>query len=190
MARGQAERLMPLVEARLAAIGWSWPEIDAIGVCVGPGNFTGIRIGVSAARGLALGLGRPAIAVSAFEVAAARNAGLFNAAISLPAPRDRAYLQVFQDGRPEGPPRLIDPASPPPDLPLRPGAVVEGHRAAEIARPFAARAEDRDFAPRPALQAELAGKKLASGLLERPAPLYIRPADAAPSRRAPPRILG
>lgn len=190
LARGQAERLLPLLETRLAALGWAWSDIDAIGVCVGPGNFTGIRIAVAAARGLALGLGIPAIGVTAFEVAATGEAGLFNTAISLPAPKNQAYLQVFQDGAAKGPPRLIDPASPPSDLPLRPNALVEGHRASEIAVPFGARAEETSFAPRPALLAELAEAKFEAGASGRPAPLYVRPADAAPSRREAPKIIG
>ncbi|MEC9312383.1 MAG: tRNA (adenosine(37)-N6)-threonylcarbamoyltransferase complex dimerization subunit type 1 TsaB, partial [Pseudomonadota bacterium] len=44
MTRGQAERLMPLLEEVLATGGATWADLDAIGVGVGPGNFTGIRI--------------------------------------------------------------------------------------------------------------------------------------------------
>ena len=61
MARGQAEHLMPMLEEVLAAQGLTWADLDAIGVGTGPGNFTGIRISVAAARGLALGLGIPAV---------------------------------------------------------------------------------------------------------------------------------
>ncbi|PJE34371.1 tRNA (adenosine(37)-N6)-threonylcarbamoyltransferase complex dimerization subunit type 1 TsaB, partial [Pseudooceanicola lipolyticus] len=55
MSRGQAERLLPLLEDMLDRAGLGWRDLDAIGVGTGPGNFTGIRIAVSAARGLALG---------------------------------------------------------------------------------------------------------------------------------------
>ena len=61
MARGQAEHLMPMLEEVLAAHGLAWRDLDAIGVGTGPGNFTGIRISVAAARGLALGLGCPLV---------------------------------------------------------------------------------------------------------------------------------
>ncbi|MEM9972140.1 MAG: tRNA (adenosine(37)-N6)-threonylcarbamoyltransferase complex dimerization subunit type 1 TsaB, partial [Pseudomonadota bacterium] len=67
MAKGQAERLIPMLEEVLADVGAAWEELDAIGVGVGPGNFTGVRIAVSAARGLAMGLGVPAVGVTAFE---------------------------------------------------------------------------------------------------------------------------
>ena len=59
MTRGQAERLMPLLEDLLAEAGASWRDLARIGVGIGPGNFTGVRIAVSAARGLALSLKIP-----------------------------------------------------------------------------------------------------------------------------------
>jgi tRNA threonylcarbamoyl adenosine modification protein YeaZ len=67
MPRGQAERLMSLLSELLEGASLDWPDISKIGVCTGPGNFTGIRIAVSAARGLALGLEIPAIGISSFE---------------------------------------------------------------------------------------------------------------------------
>lgn len=70
MARGQGESLMAALNETLAEAGVEWPDLTAIGVGTGPGNFTGIRISISAARGLALGLGIPAIGVSRFEALA------------------------------------------------------------------------------------------------------------------------
>ena len=70
MAKGQAERLLPLLEEVLAEAGVSWHALDAIAVGTGPGNFTGIRISVAAARGLALSLGVPAVGVSMLEALA------------------------------------------------------------------------------------------------------------------------
>ena len=67
MPRGQSERLMSLLNELLEGASLDWPDISKIGVCTGPGNFTGIRIAVSAARGLALGLEIPAIGISSFE---------------------------------------------------------------------------------------------------------------------------
>ncbi|MEP0563146.1 MAG: tRNA (adenosine(37)-N6)-threonylcarbamoyltransferase complex dimerization subunit type 1 TsaB, partial [Paracoccaceae bacterium] len=108
MKRGQAEALMPLLEETLAARGLAWGDLDALAVGVGPGNFTGIRIGVSAARGLALALGIPAIGVSAFEAMAFQHMGE-SCLICLPAPRDQAYVQTFRRGQPNGAPQQIDP---------------------------------------------------------------------------------
>ena len=84
MGRGQAERLMPLLEELLAEAGLNWRDLHRIGVGVGPGNFTGIRISVAAARGLALGLGIPAIGVSTFDAIQLADP---EAAAAVPAPR-------------------------------------------------------------------------------------------------------
>ena len=67
MPRGQAEKLMSLLNDLLERAALNWSDISKIGVCTGPGNFTGIRIAVSAARGLALGLEIPVIGISSFE---------------------------------------------------------------------------------------------------------------------------
>ncbi|WP_247226341.1 tRNA (adenosine(37)-N6)-threonylcarbamoyltransferase complex dimerization subunit type 1 TsaB [Yoonia sp. F2084L] len=93
MAKGQAEHLMPMLEKMLHDEGINWCDLDGIGVSVGPGNFTGIRIAVSAARGLALGLGKPAIGVNGFEARALGQERPFTATI--PAPRGQSYQQTF-----------------------------------------------------------------------------------------------
>ncbi|KIC51243.1 tRNA (adenosine(37)-N6)-threonylcarbamoyltransferase complex dimerization subunit type 1 TsaB [Tateyamaria sp. ANG-S1] len=90
MARGQAERLMGLLEEVLSDQGVTWADLDALAVGTGPGNFTGIRIGVSAARGLALGLQCPAYGVTGFE---ARDAlAPAGTSVAIPAPRDMVYI--------------------------------------------------------------------------------------------------
>ena len=67
MAKRQAEALMSFLNNLLAVSSLNWSDLSKIGVCTGPGNFTGIRVSVSAARGLALGLEIPAIGVTSFE---------------------------------------------------------------------------------------------------------------------------
>lgn len=155
MSRGQAERLMPLLEELLQTHALSWAHLDRIGVGVGPGNFTGIRISVSAARGLALGLGIPAIGVSTFD--ALRQGQTGTAAV--PAPRDMAYVVANTDA-----PTQVPMSDLPADV-LRPTDVEDlvkniAKMTAKATPPFAA-----------------------------PTPLYVRPADAAPPRDAPPVIL-
>ena len=191
--RGQAEALVPMLESLLAGGVSGWRDLDAIAVGVGPGNFTGIRISVAAARGLALGLTCPAIGVSLFEVLGDTVAPADGGAklCSIQAPRGLAYVQLLRDGAPEGPPQLIDPSAPPPGLALTGAMQVIGHRAEEVARPFGLRwidAAPADIAARIAL---VAARRLHSGArqAERPAPLYVRPADAAPPREAPVPIL-
>ncbi|MEL6565331.1 MAG: tRNA (adenosine(37)-N6)-threonylcarbamoyltransferase complex dimerization subunit type 1 TsaB [Pseudomonadota bacterium] len=96
MARGQAERLMGMLEEVLAEASVGWGDLSALAVGIGPGNFTGIRIGVSAARGLALGLGVPAYGINGFD--ARTRTAPEGTRIMIPAPRDMAY--VLQDGAP------------------------------------------------------------------------------------------
>ena len=67
MATGQADRLLPMVEALLAEAGVALSEVELIAVGTGPGNFTGIRIAVALARGLALGLGVPLVGVTSLQ---------------------------------------------------------------------------------------------------------------------------
>ena len=189
MARGQAEALMPLLDGILAQRNLVWGELDAIAVGIGPGNFTGIRIGVSAARGLALSLGIPAIGVSAFEMMAFHHMG--NAClISLPAPRDQAYVQAFRQGQPDDAPRLIDPNDPPKDLQMSFGMEVIGYGARAIGKHFECAAYEAEIEDLPRRLCFIAEQRFSTGdLSTRPAPLYVRAADALPSSDTPPVIL-
>jgi tRNA threonylcarbamoyladenosine biosynthesis protein TsaB len=70
MARGQAERLAPLVDEVMRESGVSFSQIDRIAVTRGPGAFTGLRVGLAFARGLALALDKPCVGLSTLEVLA------------------------------------------------------------------------------------------------------------------------
>ena len=191
MARGQAERLMPLLEDLLARHGLAWSDLDAVGVGVGPGNFTGIRISVSAARGLALALGVPAIGVSMFEATAGSEPMPETLLVSLPAPRGLLYLQMLEGGVPLDRPKLVDLVNLPDDFNAVGVKAVVGEQAPELARRMGIPAIDSQTDDIPVAFARIAARKLASGhpKTERPAPLYVRPADAAPPSDPPPVIL-
>jgi tRNA threonylcarbamoyladenosine biosynthesis protein TsaB len=102
MSRGQAEALLPMVdhamrEARLAA-----SALDLITVTTGPGSFTGIRVGLAAARGIALGLGAPLFGVTSFEAgAAACEADPVERflLVALDSRRADLYVQLFDPAR-------------------------------------------------------------------------------------------
>ena len=81
MARGHAERLAPLVDELMRRAGVAFDEVDRIAVTVGPGSFTGVRVGLSFARALALALGRPCVGVSTLEALAGDGDGLRAAAV-------------------------------------------------------------------------------------------------------------
>ena len=164
MARGHAEALFPMIDDVLAEAGASMADVTRVAVCTGPGSFTGIRAGVAAARGLALGLGVPAVGVSrlaALSVGAGR-AGT----VALALRGETVAVQGFDGkGHETGPARLADTM---PQAPEVIPAVAEGGLAD------------------PVIVARLGAL---SDATERPAPLYLRPADAAPSSEAPPALL-
>ncbi|HSP05697.1 MAG TPA: tRNA (adenosine(37)-N6)-threonylcarbamoyltransferase complex dimerization subunit type 1 TsaB, partial [Acidobacteriota bacterium] len=64
------ERLLPAVDMVFAHLGWKISEIDALAVIHGPGSFTGLRIGLSVVKGIALAVGCPVVAANALEIAA------------------------------------------------------------------------------------------------------------------------
>ena len=192
MKRGQAERLMPLLEALLAAEGIGWRDLAALAVGIGPGNFTGIRIAVSAARGLGLATGLPVYGVSTFEIMRdPTGPGAHPAEIvSLEAPRGQAYVQQFRYGQPQAAPRMIDPTAPPEDLRLPVNMRVRGFRADEIAAPFAAEADPAELADIAVRIGKVASwRRMRGETPTRPAPLYVRAADAAPPKDPAPVIL-
>jgi len=96
MARGHQERLAPMAQAVMAEAGLPFSKLQRIGATVGPGSFTGLRVGVAFAKGLGSALGVPAVGVGSMEALAAEGRGLVAAVID--ARRDQLYLQVFDDG--------------------------------------------------------------------------------------------
>lgn len=182
MSRGQAERLFPLMEEVLAEAGFGWQDLDGIGCGTGPGNFTGIRLSVSAARGLALSLGKPAIGVSALEALAYGADG--QVLVTLDARRDQLFAAIF--GTDTLAPCLTEQAK----LRATHAGKVDtciGHLAEELAIELSANAGQ------PAFNVAVATALIAASRLDtehpRPAPLYLKAADAAPSREQAPAIL-
>ena len=171
MEKGQAERLIPLLEEVLAETGIGWHDLKAIAVGTGPGNFTGVRIAVAAARGLALGLGVPAIGVTRLEALA----------FGLPRPvrviedarRGEVYVQDFTEAGP-GPARLAAAEE----------VMLLSHCTGSAAGPGA-------LLPAMPLAEAIAriGADSATTPQPRPAPFYLRGADAAPPSDPPPVIL-
>jgi tRNA threonylcarbamoyl adenosine modification protein YeaZ len=190
MVRGHAEALMPMIARVLEQAGIEAGALDRIAVTVGPGSFTGLRVGIAAARGLALATGKPAIGLTTL---AAFAAPLIAADDTVPvvsaidARHDHVYLQVFGAGgltlvKPRlasvtdalrdatgGPPRLVGTA-----------AELLARRWPEGERPPVSvgtnRAPDIEWVAR-------LGAAAAAGASP-PKPLYLRAADAHPQEAA------
>jgi tRNA threonylcarbamoyladenosine biosynthesis protein TsaB len=97
MKRGHAEALMPLIARVMQAANLSFTALDRIAVTTGPGSFTGLRVGISAARGLALAAGKPAVGLTTLSAYAAeivsrnRPAPVISA---IDARHDHVYVQI------------------------------------------------------------------------------------------------
>lgn len=101
MARGHQERLAPMAQQVMAGAGLAFDRLDRIAVTVGPGSFTGLRVGIAFAKGLALALDLPAVGIGTLEALAAE-AGQDSGGLVFPAidaRRGQLYLQAFEDGR-------------------------------------------------------------------------------------------
>jgi len=185
--RGQAERLPGLVAEALAAAGLAPADLDRIVVTTGPGGFTGVRVGVAYARGLALALAVPAIGVTSFAALAASvraAVGDRPVTVVLDDRRGGVHVQAFSPaGEPAGAWATTTPAAA--AAALAPGGVLAGPGAVAVeAAGAAAGAVLADAAVDPVVLARLGAAAVPDGA---PEPLYLRPADAIPA--APSRLL-
>lgn len=183
--RGHAEKLMAMIMAATAEAGVALAEIDAFAASIGPGSFTGIRVGVAAVRGFAVATGRPSLGVSSLEALAhrARAEGVDRAILAvLDARKDEVYAALFAaDGTPLGEP-VVTAATRAAALATEAGAVLVGPGATLLV-PYA---PSLIAVPRSPLRdvvavAEIAAARLAAGApVVAPAPLYVRAPDAKP----------
>lgn len=107
MARGHQERLAPLVAEVMARAGLGFEAVERIAVTVGPGSFTGLRVGLAFAKGLALALDRPVVGVGTLHALAVSAGATGLTAAVVDARREQVYLQPFRDGEPLGDPEAL-----------------------------------------------------------------------------------
>jgi len=190
--RGQAERLIPMCREVCDTTGLSFGDMDALAVTCGPGTFTGVRIGLAAAKGLALALNIPLIGLTTLEVVAqnAVVAGLEGRiAVAHDARRGEVYLQIFEaaDGCALA---ATDPAAVPlADVALKLSAVraVVG-TGVDLIKPFLSDGPTVQFPdiaaqPNAGMIGQMAYDKWQAG--EEPAvviPLYLRAPDAVAAK--------
>jgi tRNA threonylcarbamoyladenosine biosynthesis protein TsaB len=196
MRYGHAEALLPMIDRVLAASALARAGLDGIAVAVGPGGFTGIRVGLGAAHGIALALRMRLIGVTGFaSVAAALPAGSGIALVVLDSRREDLYVQLFDraSGVSLGEPAAVMPAA----LAEHVGALAGDSRlliAGDVAEIAAAALAGRFEAEIAVDSAPDARGVLAAALrqIERePAkspvrPLYLRPPDVTmPKQQTP-----
>jgi tRNA threonylcarbamoyladenosine biosynthesis protein TsaB len=187
MRHGQAERLVPIIENVLHNAGLTPVQLDAIGATVGPGGFTGVRIGLATARGYALGLSIPVIGTSRFRVfagAAGDVEGPLLAAVDIR--RDDVALQWFAGPNcPLGDAWTATPEAMADTLDAAPVPLV-GDAAERIAAALRTRNQGADIISGTArIDANALGRVLAETAREDggtlPRPLYLRDADVTPA---------
>ena len=164
----RASTLLEDVDALLRQGGAHPRDLDALAVGIGPGSFTGVRIGLAVARGLALSLELPGAGISTLDALAA---GAPDAVPVIDAKRREIFTVV------DGEPRVLTPQ----ELPIRDGAVCVGDGALryrsllEERGAFVPPDDDERHLPRARFHAELAGE---AGPVDELEPLYLRVPDA------------
>jgi tRNA threonylcarbamoyl adenosine modification protein YeaZ len=189
MARGHAEALMPLVAEIMKMARLSFPELDRIAVTTGPGSFTGLRVGIAAARGIGLAAGKPVVGLTTLSALAAPYIAADDSipvTAAIDARHEHVYLQVFGPaGRTTVGPRLaslpeaLRAASTEPARLVGSGARALADRWTHADRPIVIderRAPDIDWVAR-------LGAAAIEGQAP-PKPFYLRAPDAQPQDAA------
>jgi tRNA threonylcarbamoyl adenosine modification protein YeaZ len=178
--KGHAERLMAIIDHALDEANLALPAVNRVAVVIGPGSFTGIRVGVAAARGLALALRVECLGVTTLEALARSHLALHtgrSVVVAMDAKRNEVYTQAFSArGEP-----LTEPAALSPDgvsaLVSQFDAVATGSWV------MSPEEKSADALERPdrfdiAMIARIGAEKPVAG--QRPKPLYLRGPDAKP----------
>lgn len=183
MTRGHAERLAPMVAEVLAQVEFKPSDVDGIAVTTGPGSFTGARLGVSFARGLAFAANIPAVGVSVFEAMITDHEN--DVIVALPGKNGSVLVQHFSNKIP-----VTVPAEYPADtgwqiIPAPGDVTIIGSEAGTLldSASFDIKARVQIVAAKEltaAIVANLGAEKLGQRDIVPPTPLYLRPPDAKP----------
>jgi len=202
MRRGQSEHLVPMIEAVMASAAVAYEALDAVAVTVGPGGFTGVRIGLATARGLAVAWHTPLIGISNFAAVAAavpvaEGAGRILAVV-LDSKRHELYVQAFaplSDGpaQPLGPGAAVAPADLDSWLPagavlLAGDALIPALTALQEAGRDVGAATSPGWTDAAQVAMLAAAQPLPGPQATPPRPLYLRAPDVTPSQETPPTV--
>jgi tRNA threonylcarbamoyladenosine biosynthesis protein TsaB len=173
MQRGHQERLATMVREAMMGAAFAFADLDRIAVTVGPGSFTGLRVGLAFAKGLGAALHRPVIGVGCLEALAASCEAEVTLA-GIDAKRGQVYVQAFEDFAP-----LTDPVQMAiEDLEARLGPLYPTHAVGPGARVLAEHIAGLSIDPRPAPDPVAVALLAAVREASAPRPLYLRVPDA------------
>ncbi len=178
MERGHQERLAGLVRDAMAEAGVPFAALNRIGVTVGPGSFTGLRVGLAFAKGLNIALDVPCVGLGVLQAMAVGLTPHGRVAAVADARRGQVYLQLFQDGAPLTAPEVLslEVADAVIERASVDGPITAVGSGAPLLAPRAALSiNDRRFCDPVALARLTAA---APEPIRRPEPLYLRAPDA------------
>jgi tRNA threonylcarbamoyladenosine biosynthesis protein TsaB len=183
MTRGHQERLGGFLR-EVADKAGGFASLDRIGVTVGPGSFTGLRVGLAFAQGLGAALDRPVVGVSALDALRASAADAQTVAALIDARRGQVYARFWRDGAPVAGSQALNLEDAVAHIAdLGEGAVLVGTGAPLLADRFPANTCLPFEGPSPEALAALV--RAADPASHPPRPLYLRAPDAIPPTRLP-----
>ena len=169
MERGHSDVLFPIIYDVLKNSSLKINQLDGFFVCTGPGNYTSLRIAVSAIRGLALAGNKPAIGMTLFELLTEKRG---NCLVIIQGPVDKVYIQKFHDGVQVMKPKLIG-ISELMKMQELSGMTIIGFKAKEIAKAVGGLANIKETKVSFKRIFSLGFSKLELPNI-RPSPLYVR----------------
>ncbi len=184
MVKGHSERIAGFARDAAIEAGAAFADLDRIGVTIGPGSFTGLRVGLAFAQGLAAALHRPVVGISALDALTASAGDAPAVAALIDARRGQVYARFWRGGEAEGPAEALTlEAAAARIAALGSAAVLVGSGAALFAGIASGKTLLSLEGPAPDALARLTA---AVDPARAPArPLYLRAPDATPPTRLP-----